>query len=71
MKPYAQDHFLFKKKVITDINGLVAAVQANYVLGWIDPVGGIVVSDINNSRKFIGIYYFNNHVNMHGVGVST
>ena len=56
---------------MTDINGLVAAVLANYVLGWIDPVGGIVVSDINNSRKFIGIYYFNNHVNMHGVGVST
>ena len=61
----------FLKKVITDINGLVAAVLANYVLGWIDPDGVIVVSDINYSRKFIGIYYFNNHVNMHGVGVST
>ena len=69
MKPFGLDHLFFE--VITDINGLVAAVQANYVLGWIDPVGGIVVSDINNSRKFIGIYYFNNHVNMHGVGVST
>ena len=69
MKPYALDHFFLK--VVTDINGLVAAVLANYVLGCIDPVGGIVVSDINNSRTFIGIYYFNNHVNMHGVGVST
>ena len=47
VKPYAQDHF--KKKVITDINGLVAAVLANYVLGWIDPDGVIVVSDINYS----------------------
>jgi hypothetical protein len=37
---------------------------------WIDPVGVIVVSDINNSRNFIGIYYFNNHVNTHGVGIS-
>jgi hypothetical protein len=61
----------FFKKIITDINGLVAAVLSNYVLGWIDPVGLIVVSDINKSRKFIGIYYFNNRVNMHGVGVST
>jgi hypothetical protein len=35
----------------------VAAVLVNYVLGWIDPVGVMVVSDINNSRNFIGIYY--------------
>ena len=55
VKPYAQDHF--KKKVITDINGLVAAVLVNYVLSWIDPVGVMVVSDINNSRNFIGIYF--------------
>jgi hypothetical protein len=57
VKPYAQDHIFFKKKVITDINGLVAAVLVNYVLGWIDPVGVMVVGDINNSRNFIGIYY--------------
>ena len=59
MKPYAQDHFFlfFCKKVISDINGLVAAVLVNYVLGWIVPVGVMVVSDINYSWNFIGIYY--------------
>jgi len=35
----------------------VAAVLVNYVLGWIVPVGVMVVSDINYSWNFIGIYY--------------
>jgi divalent metal cation (Fe/Co/Zn/Cd) transporter len=29
--------------VITNVIGLVAALLANYVQGWIDPVGAIVV----------------------------
>jgi divalent metal cation (Fe/Co/Zn/Cd) transporter len=40
VKAYAQDHFF---DVITNVIGLVAALLANYVQGWIDPVGAIVV----------------------------
>ncbi|KAL6610349.1 hypothetical protein ACP70R_040318 [Stipagrostis hirtigluma subsp. patula] len=41
VKAYAQDHFF---DVITNIIGLVAALLANYVEGWIDPVGAIVLA---------------------------
>jgi divalent metal cation (Fe/Co/Zn/Cd) transporter len=41
VKAYAQDHFF---DVITNIIGLVAALLANYIEGWIDPLGAIVVS---------------------------
>ncbi|KAL6841373.1 hypothetical protein ACP4OV_028891 [Aristida adscensionis] len=41
VKAYAQDHFF---DVITNIIGLVAALLANYVKGWIDPVGAIVLA---------------------------
>lgn len=41
VKAYAQDHFF---DVITNIIGLVAALLANYVKGWIDPVGAVIVS---------------------------
>jgi divalent metal cation (Fe/Co/Zn/Cd) transporter len=40
VKAYAQDQFF---DVITNVIGLVAALLANYVQGWIDPVGAIVV----------------------------
>ncbi|RLN29106.1 metal tolerance protein 5-like isoform X1 [Panicum miliaceum] len=39
VKAYAQDHFF---DVITNVIGLVAALLANYVQGWINPVGAIV-----------------------------
>jgi divalent metal cation (Fe/Co/Zn/Cd) transporter len=42
VKFYAQDHFF---DVITNTIGLVAALLANYVQGWIDPVGAIIVSN--------------------------
>jgi divalent metal cation (Fe/Co/Zn/Cd) transporter len=48
VKAYAQDHFF---DVITNIIGLVAALLANYVQGWIDPVGAIIVS--NKYRSLI------------------
>ncbi|RZS20737.1 hypothetical protein BHM03_00053290 [Ensete ventricosum] len=41
VKAYAQDHFF---DVITNVIGLVAALLANYVEGWIDPVGAVIVS---------------------------
>ncbi|CAL4960571.1 unnamed protein product [Urochloa decumbens] len=41
VKAYAQDHFF---DVITNIIGLVAALLANYIEGWIDPVGAIVLA---------------------------
>lgn len=41
VKAYAQDHFF---DVITNVIGLVAALLAKYVIGWIDPVGAIIVS---------------------------
>ncbi|XP_042463971.1 metal tolerance protein 5-like isoform X3 [Zingiber officinale] len=39
VKAYAQDHFF---DVITNMIGLVAALLANYVEGWIDPVGAVI-----------------------------
>jgi len=56
VKPYAQDHF-FSFFVKSYLRHKVAAVLVNYVLGWIVPVGVMVVSDINYSWNFIGIYY--------------
>lgn len=41
VKAYAQDHFF---DVITNVIGLVAALLANYIRYWIDPVGAIIVS---------------------------
>ncbi|CAO1942194.1 unnamed protein product [Urochloa humidicola] len=41
VKAYAQDHFF---DVITNIIGLVAALLANYIEGWIDPVGAIILA---------------------------
>ncbi|XP_062231602.1 uncharacterized protein LOC133929037 isoform X5 [Phragmites australis] len=40
VKAYAQDHFF---DVITNVIGLVAALLADYVQGWIDPVGAIIL----------------------------
>lgn len=45
VKAYAQDHFF---DVITNMIGLVAALLATYIEGWIDPVGAIIVS----TKKF-------------------
>ncbi|KAJ8438447.1 hypothetical protein Cgig2_027127 [Carnegiea gigantea] len=39
VKAYAQDHFF---DVITNIIGLIAALLANYVSDWMDPVGAII-----------------------------
>lgn len=41
VKAYAQDHFF---DVVTNIIGLVAALLANYIKGWIDPVGAILLA---------------------------
>nr|GMD54586.1 metal tolerance protein 11 isoform X1 [Ipomoea batatas] len=41
VKAYAQDHFF---DVVTNIIGLVAALLANYITGWIDPVGAIILA---------------------------
>jgi divalent metal cation (Fe/Co/Zn/Cd) transporter len=41
VKAYAQDHFF---DVITNMIGLVAALLAKYIEGWIDPIGAIIVS---------------------------
>ena len=41
IKAYAQDHFF---DVITNVIGLIAALLANYIDDWIDPVGAIIVS---------------------------
>lgn len=44
VKAYAQDHFF---DVVTNTIGLVAALLANYLMYWIDPVGAIIVSNRN------------------------
>ncbi|XP_066312872.1 metal tolerance protein 5-like isoform X3 [Miscanthus floridulus] len=41
VKAYAQDHFF---DVITNVIGLVAALLANYIEGWIDPLGAIILA---------------------------
>ncbi|XP_038679869.1 metal tolerance protein 11 [Tripterygium wilfordii] len=41
VKAYAQDHFF---DVITNIIGLIAALLANYIDDWIDPVGAIILA---------------------------
>lgn len=41
VKAYAQDHFF---DVITNIIGLIAALLANYVSDWMDPVGAIILA---------------------------
>ncbi|KAJ4979286.1 hypothetical protein NE237_010066 [Protea cynaroides] len=41
VKAYAQDHFF---DVITNIIGLIAALLANYINDWIDPVGAITLA---------------------------
>ncbi|PKA63257.1 Metal tolerance protein 5 [Apostasia shenzhenica] len=41
VKAYAQDHFF---DVVTSIIGLVAALLANYIKDWIDPVGAIILA---------------------------
>ncbi|KAM3345334.1 metal tolerance protein 11 isoform X1 [Capsicum galapagoense] len=41
VKAYAQDHFF---DVITNIIGLVAALLANYITDWIDPVGAMILA---------------------------
>ncbi|WCJ19514.1 Cation efflux family protein [Euphorbia peplus] len=41
VKAYAQDHFF---DVITNIIGLIAALLANYIKGWLDPVGAIILA---------------------------
>lgn len=41
VKAYAQDHFF---DVITNMIGLVAALLATYIEGWIDPVGAIILA---------------------------
>ncbi|TVT99166.1 hypothetical protein EJB05_55476 [Eragrostis curvula] len=41
VKAYAQDHFF---DVITNMIGLVAALLAKYIEGWIDPVGAIILA---------------------------
>ncbi|XP_011016554.1 PREDICTED: metal tolerance protein 11-like [Populus euphratica] len=46
VKAYAQDHFF---DVITNIIGLIAALMANYMEEWMDPVGAIIVSDVSLS----------------------
>lgn len=46
VKAYAQDHFF---DVITNVIGLIAALLANYVAGWMDPAGAIIVSESAHS----------------------
>ncbi|GLT88967.1 hypothetical protein SLE2022_069730 [Rubroshorea leprosula] len=41
IKAYAQDHFF---DVITNVIGLVAALLANYIDDWMDPVGAIILA---------------------------
>ncbi|CAL0308308.1 unnamed protein product [Lupinus luteus] len=41
VKAYAQDHFF---DVITNVIGLIAALLANYVADWMDPVGAIILA---------------------------
>lgn len=51
VKAYAQDHFF---DVITNIIGLIAALLANYIDDWIDPVGAIIVS---NNSPFLPLFF--------------
>ncbi|GLT93135.1 hypothetical protein SLE2022_109400 [Rubroshorea leprosula] len=41
VKAYAQDHFF---DVITNVIGLIAALLANYIDDWMDPVGAIILA---------------------------
>ncbi|CAK9187482.1 unnamed protein product [Ilex paraguariensis] len=41
VKAYAQDHFF---DVITNVIGLIAALLANYISDWMDPVGAIILA---------------------------
>lgn len=41
VKAFAQDHFF---DVITNVIGLIAALLANYVVTWMDPVGAIILA---------------------------
>ncbi|KAF2321287.1 hypothetical protein P3X46_025476 [Hevea brasiliensis] len=41
VKAYAQDHFF---DVVTNIIGLIAALLANYMEDWMDPVGAIILA---------------------------
>uniref|UniRef100_A0A2P2MI30 Uncharacterized protein MANES_10G037600 n=1 Tax=Rhizophora mucronata TaxID=61149 RepID=A0A2P2MI30_RHIMU len=41
IRAYAQDHLF---DVVTNAIGLIAAVLANYIEGWIDPVGAIILA---------------------------
>ncbi|PSS33369.1 Metal tolerance protein [Actinidia chinensis var. chinensis] len=41
IKAYAQDHFF---DVITNTIGLIAALLANYISDWMDPVGAIILA---------------------------
>ncbi|KAJ6720369.1 METAL TOLERANCE PROTEIN 11 [Salix viminalis] len=41
VRAYAQDHFF---DVITNIIGLIAALMANYMEEWLDPVGAIILA---------------------------
>ncbi|KAF2321285.1 hypothetical protein GH714_038498 [Hevea brasiliensis] len=43
VKAYAQDHFF---DVVTNIIGLIAALLANYMEDWMDPVGAIILLQI-------------------------
>ncbi|XP_010253333.1 PREDICTED: metal tolerance protein 11 isoform X2 [Nelumbo nucifera] len=41
VKAYAQDHFF---DVITNVIGLIAALLANYIDDWMDPIGAIILA---------------------------
>ncbi|GLT66915.1 hypothetical protein SLA2020_392550 [Shorea laevis] len=41
VKAYAQDHFF---DVITNVIGLIAALLANYIDDWMDPVGAMILA---------------------------
>ncbi|XP_037492316.1 metal tolerance protein 11 isoform X2 [Jatropha curcas] len=47
VKAYAQDHFF---DVVTNIIGLIAALLANYLEDWMDPVGAIILAFIHHSH---------------------
>ena len=53
VKAYAQDHFF---DVITNIIGLIAALLANYIDDWMDPVGAIIVSESLSLSIYIYIH---------------
>ena len=59
-------------KAITDVDGpwAVSAVFANYFQGCVDSdIYLLLYYDLNNTNNFNGTYYFNNHVNVLGVGI--